>query len=65
MKIFQSLIILISLVSCSQESETIIQENEEILKSGEYFINQTWDQESSGFDRPFIVSVPNLPMESY
>ena len=65
MKIFQSLIILISLVSCSQESETIIQENEEILKSGEYFINQTWDQESSGFDRPFIVSVPNLPVESY
>ena len=65
MKLFQVIIITLSFISCSQESENIIQENEDLLQSGEYYINQTWDQQSSGFERSFIVNVPDIAQESY
>lgn len=65
MKIFQLLFISISLISCAEESNSILQENQEILQSGEYFINQSWDQESSGFERSFVVNVPQIPLETY
>ncbi len=65
MKLFQLLIIALSFISCSQESENIVQENEDLLQSGEYYINQTWDQQSSGFERSFIVNVPDIAQESY
>ena len=65
MKIFQLLFISISLISCAEESNSILQENQEILQSGEYFINQSWDQESSWFERSFVVNVPQIPLETY
>ena len=65
MKLFQLIIITLSFISCSQESENIIQENEDFLQSGEYYINQTWDQQSSGFERSFMVNVPDIAQESY
>ena len=65
MKLFQAIIITLSFISCTQESENIIQENEDLLQSGEYYINQIWDQQSSGFERSFIVNVPDIAQESY
>ena len=65
MKLLHIIFIVLSFVSCSQESQNIIQENEDLLQSGEYYINQTWDQQSSGFERSFIVNVPDIAQESY
>ena len=55
MKLFQLIIITLSFISCNQESENIIQENEDFLQSGEYYINQKWDQQIQSINMVFSL----------